>query len=69
MRTSPFLMGLLYFGMGAVFVVLAIQSAQVDMWSFSTIILMIVATFDIGVGVRMFLLHNRIKKMKNKNSK
>lgn len=68
MRTSPFLMGLLYLGMGAVFLVLAVQSAQVDMWSFSTIILMIVATFDIGVGIRMFLLQNRINKMK-KNSK
>lgn len=68
MRTSPFLMGLLYFGMGAVFLVLAVQSAQVDMWSFSTIILMIVATFDIGVGIRMFLLQKRINKIK-KNSK
>jgi hypothetical protein len=66
MRTSPFLMGILYFGMGTVFIVLAIQSKAEDIWSFPTIILMLVATFDFGVGIRMFLLHSRLKQAKSK---
>ncbi|WP_246946083.1 YdiK family protein [Bacillus pinisoli] len=64
MRTSPFLMGILYFGMGVIFIVLAIQSKTEDIWSFPTIILMLVATFDFGVSIRMFSLHKRIKQVK-----
>ncbi|MFD1738219.1 YdiK family protein [Bacillus salitolerans] len=63
---SPFLMGLLYFGMGIIFVVLAIQSKTDNIWSFPTIILMVVATFDFGVGIRMMLIANKIKQTKSK---
>jgi hypothetical protein len=64
MRTSPFLMGILYFGMGAIFTVLAIQSKTENIWSFPTIILMLVATFDFGVSLRMFALNKKIKQTK-----
>jgi hypothetical protein len=64
MRTSPFFMGILYFAMGIVFTVLAIQSKTEDIWSFSTVILMIVATFDFGVGIRMMILAKAVKKLK-----
>ncbi|WP_456276963.1 YdiK family protein [Bacillus sp. AK128] len=64
MRTSPFLMGILYFGMGIIFTVLAIQSKTEDIWSFPTILLIVVATFDFGVGIRMFALNKKIKQIK-----
>jgi hypothetical protein len=57
-------MGLLYFGMGVIFTVLAIQSKTEDLWSFPTILLMAVATFDFGVSFRMFALHQKLKQVK-----
>jgi hypothetical protein len=64
MRTSPLIMGTLYFGMGVIFTVLAIQSKTEDLWSFPTILLMIVATFDFGVSIKMFSLTKKIKQVK-----
>jgi len=62
-RTSPFIMGLIYFVMGVLFTVLAIGSVEETIWNFSTVLLMLVATFDFGVSIRLFLLNNKIKKM------
>jgi hypothetical protein len=64
MRTSPLNMGFFYFLMGSLFTYLAIENAHGDIWKFSTIILMIVATLDFGVALRMFALHFKIKKLK-----
>ncbi|MFZ3591635.1 YdiK family protein [Bacillus sp. DJP31] len=64
MRTSPFIMGLLYLGMGIVFTVLAIQNKTETIWNFYTIVLILVATFDFGVSIRMFALSRKIKKAK-----
>ncbi len=64
MRKSPYMIGLLYLGMGIVFTVIAIQSKTENSWNFYTIILMLVATFDFGVSIRMFRLGKRIKKVK-----
>jgi len=63
MRTSPLNMGFFYFVMGSLFTYLAIESAHGDIWKFSTVILMIVATLDFAVSLRMFALHFKIKKM------
>jgi len=56
-------MGFFYFVMGSLFTYLAIESAHGDIWKFSTVILMIVATLDFAVSLRMFALHFKIKKM------
>ncbi|HZH61649.1 MAG TPA: YdiK family protein [Metabacillus sp.] len=63
MRTSPLNMGFFYFVMGSLFTYLAIESAHGYIWKFSTVILMIVATLDFAVSLRMFALHFKIKKM------
>ncbi|MFC3883410.1 YdiK family protein [Bacillus songklensis] len=67
MRTTPLVMGLIYTFMGILFTYLAIGSAEKGIWDFTTIVLMIVATFDFGVAIRVFILHYKIKKIqKNK---
>jgi len=64
MRTSPLFMAFLYFLMGAVFTYIAVQSANETIWNFTTIILVIVATFDFAVAIRLLSLHSRIKNSK-----
>ena len=63
MRTPPLVMGLLYTFMGILFTYLAIGSAEKGIWDFTTLVLMIVATFDFGVAIRVFILHYKIKKI------
>lgn len=65
-RTSPFFMGIIYSIMGILFTYIAINSARETIWNFSTILIMLVATFDFGVAIRMFMLHGKIKKMTKK---
>ncbi|MBD8070703.1 YdiK family protein [Bacillus sp. PS06] len=67
-RTSPLLMGIIYLLMGLLFTYLAIGSVEESIWNFPTIILILFATFDFGVAIRMFLLHKKIKKMMNNKS-
>ena len=62
MKTSPIFMGLLYFLMGMLFTFLSIESTANNIWSFSTIVLMLVATIDFGVAIKMFLLSNKNEK-------
>lgn len=64
MRTSPLFMAFLYFLMGVVFTYIAIQSADENIWNFTTIILSIVATFDFAVAVRLMSLYFKIKNSK-----
>jgi hypothetical protein len=66
MRTNPITMGIFYLTMGLLFTYLAINSAENGVFSFPTIILMLIATFDIGVAIRMFNLSRRIKKVNAK---
>ncbi|MCH1627452.1 YdiK family protein [Fredinandcohnia quinoae] len=65
-RTSPFFMGIIYSMMGILFTYIAINSAKETIWNFSTILIILVATFDFGVAIRMFALHGKIKKMTKK---
>jgi len=65
-RTSPLIMAFIYFVMGVLFTILAIGSVEDTIWNFSTVLLMLVATFDFGVSIRLFLLNNKIKKMVKK---
>ncbi|WP_077620354.1 YdiK family protein [Bacillus sinesaloumensis] len=65
-RTSPFAMGIIYVLMGTLFTYLAIGFATETVWNFSTILLALFATFDFGMAIRMFALHNKIKKVTKK---
>ncbi len=62
MRTSPISMGIFYLSMGILFTYLAVNSSGEGLWSFPTILLMLIATFDLGVALRMFNLSFKVKK-------
>ncbi|MBH0231540.1 YdiK family protein [Halobacillus yeomjeoni] len=66
MRTSPLFMAVLYFGMGVAFTFIATQAVEETVWNATTIILAVVATFNIAVSIRLFNLHVRIKNSKKK---
>lgn len=63
MRTNPISMAVFYLIMGLLFIYLAVNSATEGIFTFPTILLMLIATFDIGVSIRMFRLSRKIKKM------
>ena len=66
MRTSPLFMASLYFGMGVMFTYIGIQSIDDTIWNFITIALALFATLDFAVAIRLFGIHLKIKKVKNK---
>ncbi|MFD2638026.1 YdiK family protein [Piscibacillus salipiscarius] len=65
MRASPYFLATMYFLMGLAFVYLALQYADDTIWNFATIIFTIVATFDIGVAIRIltrYFIYKRLNK-------
>ncbi len=67
MRISPLIMGFLYGGFAFIFVYLAIQSPEEDIWNFTTILLMLLATFNFVSAIRFFMLDYKIRKITKKN--
>ncbi|WP_428910577.1 YdiK family protein [Niallia sp. Krafla_26] len=66
MRRSPLFSGIIYVVLGIIFTLLAIQYVNSDGgWSFFSILLVILATFDFGSGLRMIKIHFILKKQKN----
>ncbi|MDQ0300424.1 membrane protein implicated in regulation of membrane protease activity [Salibacterium salarium] len=62
MRISPnVMMGILYFGLAAVFVYFAVASVNASSWTFWTYLFAGLAAIDIMVGIRFF-------RSKSKNS-
>lgn len=67
MRRSPLFSGIIYVILGCLFTFIAIQNIQKEQtWGFFTYFLIIIATFDLGSGLRMIALHFKIKKLQNK---
>lgn len=67
LRQTPLFSGIVYLLLGIVFTFFAIQNINEDGgWGFFTILLIILATFDLGSGIRMILIHFHLKKQKNK---
>ena len=65
-RTNPTSMGIFYLVMGLLFIYLAITTASEGLFTFPTIILMLMATIDIGVAIRLFLFTRKLKKESQK---
>lgn len=66
MRQSPLVSGIIYIVLGVLFTFFAVQDVQRNgEWGFFTYLLVILATFDFGSGIRMILLHYKIKNIKN----
>ncbi|MBP2241832.1 hypothetical protein J2Z40_002404 [Cytobacillus eiseniae] len=68
MRNTPLYSGIIYILLGLLFTYIATQNIQrEDGWGVFTIFLIIIATFDIGGGLRMIAFHFKMKKaLKNK---
>lgn len=64
MRTTPYTMGLIYAAMGVLFTYLAIETSQETVWNLSTVLLMIIATFDFSSSIRFFTYKSRLNKKK-----
>lgn len=62
MRTTSLRTSMFYFIMGTLFTYLAIKSAREEMWSFPTVLLMIIATLDFGAALRILALNFTNKK-------
>lgn len=69
MRTSPMFMAFLYFGMGIAFTYIAAQAATETIWNATTLLLAVVATFNIAVSIRLFTLHVKLKQKQNDQDK
>ncbi|WP_153124597.1 YdiK family protein [Peribacillus tepidiphilus] len=65
-RQSPLTTGIIYFILGILFTVFAVQNVSEDGWNFFSFLLIFLATLDFGSGIRMILLHFKIKAIHKK---
>lgn len=68
-RQSPLFIGIIYAGLGALFTAIAIQSVSSSGWGIFAYILVLIATLDFGSGLRMIMMHFKIKSANNKKKK
>ena len=66
MRKSPLISGIIYIFLALLFTYFAIESVSEEGWGFFSILLVILATFDFGSGLRLLSLHFKIIKLKQK---
>jgi hypothetical protein len=66
MRQTPLGSGILYLLLGSLFTYFAIQNVQEDGWGFFSYLLVILATFDLGAGIKVIAIHYKIKKSRTK---
>jgi hypothetical protein len=61
MRQTPIVSGFLYILLGLLFTYFAVKNVQEDGWGFFSYLLIILATFDLGAGIKMVGIHFKIK--------
>ncbi|MDF2790406.1 MAG: hypothetical protein K0S80_3507 [Neobacillus sp.] len=61
MRRSPLFSGIIYIVLGCLFTYFAIEDVTLNGWGFFSYLLVILATFDFGSGLRMIFFYNRFK--------
>ncbi|WP_252311133.1 DUF4305 domain-containing protein [Sinobaca sp. H24] len=67
---SPLTMSMIYFGIAGLCIFLGLQFAgEYGMWSIMSIALAAIAAFDIMLGHRFWVLHQRMKSSENKDNK
>ncbi|RHW31514.1 DUF4305 domain-containing protein [Neobacillus notoginsengisoli] len=62
MRQSPLFSGIIYLLLGVLFTYFAIGNVRTEGWGFFSYLLVILATFDLGAGIRMISFHFKIKR-------
>lgn len=68
-RQSPLFIGIIYAGLGILFTTIAVQTVNSSGWGFFAYILVLIATLDLGSGLRMILIHFKIKSIQKNNKK
>lgn len=66
MKQSPIFSGVVYILLGSLFTYFAIQNVNETGWGFFSYLLVALATFDFGSGIRMVLFHFKLKNIQNK---
>jgi hypothetical protein len=67
MRRSPFVSGIIYIVLGCLFTYFAVEDVNQNGWGFFSYLLVLLATFDFGSGIRIIFYYNKYKeKLKNK---
>ncbi|HAQ06777.1 MAG TPA: DUF4305 domain-containing protein [Bacillus bacterium] len=66
MKQSPLFSGIVYIALGVLFTFFAIQNVNETGWGFFSYLLVMLATFDLGSGIRMILFHFKIKQIQKK---
>ncbi|MCM3125845.1 YdiK family protein [Mesobacillus sp. AQ2] len=66
MKQSPMFSGIVYILLGSLFTYFAIQNVNDTGWGFFSYLLVLLATFDFGSGIRMILFHFKLKQMDKK---
>ncbi|MBS4193247.1 YdiK family protein [Bacillus sp. FJAT-49705] len=62
MRRTPLFSGIIYIILGILFTLMAIQNTQREQtWGMFTYFLIIIATMDIGTGLRLVGFHFKLK--------
>lgn len=61
MKQTPLLSGIIYLLLGFLFIFFAVQNVNSDGWGFFSYLLVILATFDIGSGIRIIWYHFQVK--------
>ncbi|GER67779.1 hypothetical protein BpJC7_24670 [Weizmannia acidilactici] len=58
---KPLFSGVVNCLLGALFTYFAIQQVQMSGWGFFCYLLLLIATLDLGSGIRLILFHFRLK--------
>lgn len=66
MKQSPLFSGIVYILLGSLFTYFAIQNVNDTGWGFFSYLLVALATFDFGSGIRMILFHFKLKNIQKK---
>ncbi|MEW8970666.1 MAG: YdiK family protein [Mesobacillus sp.] len=66
MKQSPLFSGIVYILLGSLFTYFAIQNVNESGWGFFSYLLVALATFDFGSGIRMILFHFKLKNIQKK---
>ncbi|WLR54941.1 YdiK family protein [Mesobacillus subterraneus] len=66
MKQSPLFSGIVYILLGSLFTYFAIQNVTETGWGFFSYLLVALATFDFGSGIRMIMFHFKLKNVQKK---
>ena len=66
MKRSPMFSGFIYILLGGLFTYFAIEDVSKNGWGFFSYLLVILATFDFGSGIRIIFYYKNIKNQMKK---